>query len=63
MTTLTFEKSYFTIGAHRNQFQVGKQERPTFMSNVYRFMESSQVLADRYADDKNNETKWWAIRP
>ena len=56
MTTLTFEKSYFTIGAHRNQFQVGEQERPSFMSNVYRFMESGQVLADRYTDYKYKET-------
>jgi len=63
MITLTFEKSYFTIGAHRNQFQVGEQERPSLMSNVYRFMESAQVLADRYADDKYNETDWRAIRP
>ena len=63
MTTLTFEKSYFTIGAHRNQFQVGEQERPSFMSNVYRLMESAQVLADRYVDYKYNRTEWRAIRP
>ena len=63
MAILTLVKSYFTSGTHGNQSQVGEQERPSFMSNVYRFMESSQDLADRYADDKNNETKWWAIRP
>ena len=56
MTTLTFEKSYFTIGAHRNQFQVGEQERPSFMSSFYRFIESAQVLADRYTDYKYKET-------
>ena len=63
MITLTFEKSYFTIGAHRNQFQVGEQERPSLMSNVYRFMESAQVLADRCINYKYNGTEWRAIRP
>jgi hypothetical protein len=33
------------------------------MGNVYRFMESAQVLADRYAGYKYNETDWRAIRP
>jgi len=33
------------------------------MGNVYRFMESAQVLADRYSDYKYNETDWRAIRP
>ena len=56
MATLTFVKSYFTSGKHGNQSQVGEQERPSFMSNVYRFMESAQVLADRYADYKYKET-------
>jgi hypothetical protein len=63
MATLTFGKSHFTIGAHGNQSQVREQERPSFMSTVYRFMESAQVLADRYADYKYNETDWRAIRP
>ena len=63
MATLTFGKSYFTIGAHGNQSQVGEQERPSFMSTVYCFMESAQVLADRYADYKYNETDWRAILP
>ena len=63
MATLTFGKSHFTIGAHGNQSRVREQERPSFMSNIYRFMESAQVLADRYADYKYNETDWRAIRP
>ena len=63
MATLTFGKSYFTIGAHGNQSQVREHGRPSFMSNVYRFTESAQVLADRYADYKYNETDWRAIRP
>jgi len=50
MATLTFGKSHFTISAHGNQSRVREQERPNFMSNIYRFMESAQVLADRYAD-------------
>jgi len=33
------------------------------MSNVYRLMESAQVLADRYVDYKYNRTEWRAIRP
>jgi hypothetical protein len=56
MATLTFGKSHFTIGAYGNQSQVREQERPSFMSNVCRFMESAQVLADRYTDYKYNET-------
>jgi len=63
MATLTFGKSHFTISAHGNQSRVREQERPNFMSNIYRFMESAQVLADRYADYKYNETDWRAIRP
>ena len=63
MATLTFRKSHFNIGAHGTQSQGGEQERPSFMSTVYRFMESAQVLADRYADYKYNETDWRAIRP
>ena len=56
MAILTLVKSYFTSSTHGNQSQVGEQERPSFMSNVYRFMESAQVLADRYADYKYKET-------
>ena len=56
MATLTFGKSHFTIGAHGNQSQVREHGRPSFMSNVYRFMESAQVLADRYTDYKYKET-------
>ena len=63
MATLTFGKSHFTIGALDNQSQVREHGRPSFMSNVYRFTESAQVLADRYADYKYNETDWRAIRP
>ena len=63
MATLTFGKSHFTISAHGNQSRVREHERPNFMSNIYRFMESAQVLADRYADYKYNETDWRAIRP
>ena len=63
MATLTFGKSHFTISAHGNQSRVIEQERPSCMSNIYRFMESAQVLADRYADYKYNETDWRAIRP
>jgi len=63
MATLTFGKSHFTIGAHGNQSRVREQERPNFMSNIYCFMEFAQVLADRYADYKYNETDWRAIRP
>ena len=63
MATLTFGKSHFTIGAHGNPSQVREHGRPSFMSNVYRFTESAQVLADRYADYKYNETDWRAIRP
>ncbi len=63
MATLTFGKSHFTIGAHGNQSQAGEQERPSFMSSFYRFIESAQVLAGRYAGYKYNETDWRAIRP
>ena len=63
MATLTSGKSHFTIGAHGNQSQVREHGQPSFMSNVYRFRESAQVLADRYADYKYNETDWRAIRP
>jgi len=56
MATLTFGKSHFTISAHGNQSRVREQERPSFMSNIYRFMESAQVLADRYTDYKYKET-------
>ena len=63
MATLTFGKSHVTISAHGNQSRVREQERLSFMSNIYRFMESAQVLADRYADYKYNETDWRAIRP
>ena len=56
MATLTFVKPYFTSGKHGNQSQVGEQERHSFMSNVSRFTESAQVLADRYADYKYKET-------
>ena len=63
MGTLTFGKPHFTFGAYGNQYQIREQERPSFMTNVYRFMESAQVLADRYADYKYNETDWRAIRP
>jgi len=63
MATLPFGKSYFTIGAHGNQSQLREQERHSFMSNVYRFIESAQVLADRYTDYKYKETDWRAIRP
>ena len=63
MATLNFGKSRFTIGAHGNQSQAGEQERPSFMSSFYRFIESAQVLAGRYAGYKYNETDWRAIRP
>ena len=63
MATLTFGKSRFTIGAHGNQSQAGEQERPSFMSSFYRFIEAAQVLAGRYAGYKYNETEWRAIRP
>ena len=63
MATLTFGKSHFTISAHGNQSRVREQERPNFMSNIYRLMESAQVLADGYADYNYSETEWRAIRP
>ena len=62
MATLTFGKSRFTIGAQGNQSQAGEQERPSFMSSFYRFIESAQVLAGRYAGYKYNETDWRPIR-
>jgi hypothetical protein len=33
------------------------------MTNLYRFMSSAQVAADKYADYKYNHTDWRAIRP
>ena len=54
-------KSY---GAHSNHYsEVGNQDRPGFMTNLYRFMSSAQEAADKYGDYKYNQTYWRAIRP
>ena len=64
MATLSIEKAYFTIGAHSNHYsEVGNQDRPGFMTNLYRFMSFAQEAADKYADYKHNQTDWRAIRP
>ena len=59
MATLSIGKAHFTIGAN-DQYS---QERPGFISSLSRFMVSAQVLADKYADYKYNETDWRPIRP
>ena len=64
MATLSIEKAHFTIGAHSNHYsEVGNQDRPGFMTNLYRFMAFAQEAADKYADYKHNQTDWRAIRP
>ena len=64
MATLSIEKAHFTIGAHSNHYsEVGNQDRPGFMTNLYRFMSFAQEAADKYADYKHNQTDWPAIRP
>ena len=64
MATLSIEKAHFTIGAHSNHYsEVGNQDRPGFMTNLYRFISFAQEAADKYADYKHNQTDWRAIRP
>ena len=64
MATLSIEKAHFTIGAHSNHYsEVGNQDRPGFMTNLYRFMSFAQEATDKYADYKHNQTDWRAIRP
>ena len=64
MATLSIEKAHFTIGAHSNHYsEVGNQNRPGFLTNLYRFMSSVQEAADQYADYKYNQPDWRAIRP
>ena len=64
MATLSIEKAHFTIGGHSNHYsEVGNQDRPGFMTNLYRFMSFAQEAADKYADYKHNQTDWRAIRP
>ena len=64
MATLSIGKAHFTICAHSNHYsEVGNQDRPGFMTNLYRFMSSAQEAADKYADYKYNQTDWRAIRP
>jgi len=64
MATLSIEKAHFTIGAHSNHYsEVGNQDRPGFMTNLYRFVSFAQEAADKYADYKHNQTDWRAIRP
>ena len=64
MATLSIEKAHFTIGAHSNHYsEVGNQDRPGFMTNLYRSMSFAQEAADKYADYKHNQTDWRAIRP
>ncbi len=59
MATLSIGKAHFTIGAHDHY----SEERPGFISSLSRFMVSAQVMADKYADYKYNQTDWRAIRP
>ena len=64
MATLSIGKAHFTIGAHNaHQPESKTQEGTGFMSNLYRFAESAQVLADKYADYKYSQTDWRTIRP
>ena len=63
MVTLSIGKAHFTIGAHNaGQPESNTQEGTGFMSNLYRFAESAQALADKYADYKYNQTDWRAFR-
>ena len=51
MATLSIGKAHFTICAHNNHYsEVGNQDRPGFMTNLYLFMSSAQEAADKYAD-------------
>ena len=64
MATLSIGKAHLTIGADSGHYsEVGNQDRPGFMTNLYRFMSSAQVAADKYADYKYNQTEWRAVRP
>jgi len=55
MATLSIGKAHFTIGAHSNHYsEVGNQDRPGFMANLYRFMSSVQEAADKYSDYRYN---------
>ncbi len=60
MATLSIGKANFNIGARDNRSEsVGEG----FLSNLQRFAASAQLVADKYADYKYNETDWRAIRP
>ena len=64
MATLSIGKAHFTVGAHSDHYsEAGNQERPGFMSNLYRFMSTAQEAADKYADYKYTQTDWRTIRP
>jgi hypothetical protein len=60
MATISIGKAHFDIGSHDNRSEsVGEG----FLSNLQRFAASAQLVADKYADYKYNETDWRAIRP
>ncbi len=60
MATLSIGKAHFNIGAHDSRSEsVGEG----FLSNLQRFAASAQVVADKYADYKYNQTDWRSIRP
>ncbi len=60
MATLSIGKAHFYIGAHDSRSEsVGEG----FLSNLQRFAASAQLVADKYADYKYNETDWRSIRP
>ena len=59
MATLSIGNAHISIGANDRY----SEERPGFISSLYRFVASAQVLADKYADYKYNETDRRPIRP
>ena len=61
MATLSIGKAHFTVGAHDQHRSESVGEG--FLSNLQRFADSAQVLADKYADYKYSETDWRSIRP
>jgi len=58
--TLSIRKTHFKIGVHGSRSESAVEG---FLSSLQRFEASPQVLADKYAEYKYNETGWRAIRP
>ena len=60
MATLSIGKANINVGAHGSRAESTSEG---FLSNLQRFTASAQLVADKYADYKYNETDWRANRP